>query len=1083
VQEFRVRFVTCAIGLVLAVSNVADGQTTTGSIAGRVELSDGRPVAGALVEAVNRETGFSRTVRTDADGYFRVVLLSPGSYRLRGSFIGHAPQGIPELQVRLGATSVATLTLAPFAAQLERVTVAASAVPIVDDASLVTRVSRREIEGLPALGRNYADFVALSAAVGTSPEVTAGGRTSIAGQRASQTSLQVDGVDANNSFFGESRGGSRAPFNFSLESIREVQVVVGGYDVEHGRFAGGVINVITRGGANDFDATAFSSVRHRILTGPYFTPQIVGGDTISRPSGFAVVQYGASVSGPVVTDKLHYLVAIDGQRRREPFTPLTPGRFMQRGDTAAATAMSRFLSIIENRYGVAGAAGLYGPFLTTNDVLTVFGRIDYSLSETHRLTLRNNFAAFSNDNEAGSEAIGGGISSTEHIRNVSNSIVAELQSQLGERTFNVLRVQHSSEVRPRDARERRPELQVTLPGGDRVRFGGNHIAFRNRLDEQKVQLVNTLTHHHDSHVLKFGGGLLSTQVRNRFGGPLSAGVYVFRTLDDLDGQRPASYTRRMRADGSVPHYRLAAAEWSAWLQDEWRITPRLTTTIGFRYDAQDFRTSRREITELEQTFGVRTGIRPRMQGGVSPRISLAYDIRGDEGTVIRAGAGYFYGLLPLVIDGAAAITEEPVLVLTCRAGAPGSAVDPPSPSGYRAWDRLGADNPTACAAGGTVGGVPEYGLWGEQFHLPRTFRGSAGVAQRLGSRTLLSLDVLRMRSRFVYTVRDLNLRDAEFELAAEGGRRVFTPAAFFTPRTAAGQTRHRRSSSFANVLQAVSEGAADATLVTVELSQTVMDGTTLRAAYAYSRSYDNSSFSCCLLLDGLRSPRIGSFGPNDIGGRGDRERAWGPSDNDRPHTVVVALLTERVRGLRLASVWRIASGTPWTAEAGGDINGDGLNFNDRPFIFSPDALPLDPALPSAEQEAHRARYARYLDEYPCVGAYVGRIVPRNTCRNPAYNRLDASLGYEVPTYRRQRAELTFDLFNVLNLLNSNWGQYRGVTTMRRLLLEPRSFMTDADGPHAGRVTYAVPTTFGERQELGINLMLQWQAQVAVRYRF
>jgi hypothetical protein len=184
-------------------------------------------------------------------------------------------------------------------------------------------------------------------------------------------------------------------------------------------------------------------------------------------------------------------------------------------------------------------------------------------------------------------------------------------------------------------------------------------------------------------------------------------------------------------------------------------------------------------------------------------------------------------------------------------------------------------------------------------------------------------------------------------------------------------------------------------------------------------------------------------------------------------------------------VWRLQSGTPWGPEQGGDLNGDGVSFNDRPFIFAPEDLPVAVPASATTDSARtafisqtRERYAGYLADYECVGDYVGRIIERNTCRQPWFNRLDLSLRNRIPTRNGQSAEISIDLFNVLNGLNRNWGRYEAVTTTSRNLLTPSSF--DATGR---RILYVVPTEFGRERTLGANLLLQFSAQVGVRYTF
>jgi hypothetical protein len=1079
------RLVLTIFALALLLPATAWSQaTTTGQVTGRVTSTAGEPIAGVSVAATNVETGLVRGALTRADGTYTIMLLPPGVYNVRATSIGYQPAEVAQLRVVAGGGVAANFQLQVGAVELEGIRVVAGATINTTDAAVSAVVSQEEIENLPSLGRDFTDFIALAGVVAPSPETTTGGQFAIAGQRPSQTNLQIDGVDANNSFFGENRGGSRIPFNFSLESIREFQVITNGYDVEFGRYSGGVVNVITRGGTNRFEGTVFGNLRNESLTGPYFTPIVVQGDTIRRPTEYEVLQYGARVSGPIIEDRLHYLVSVDGQRRREPFTPLTPERFLDRGDTASFNAMNQYFGILQNQYGIADAGNLYRPFLTTNDVITLFGRLDYTINDAHRVTLRHNFATYQNDNETFGGTFAGGLSTTETIENLSNSLVGELQSVLGPNTFNVFRFQYSSEARPRTAAELRPELQVVLPGGDLVRYGGSHIAFQNRLDERKAQFINNFTHQLGNHSLKLGGMAIWTHNRNNFLGSQAAGIFRFNSLDDFENHRPASYTRRLRSDGEVPFADFSVLEWALYAQNEWRTTPRLTTTLGLRYDLQTFLDAPGRVIDVERAFGVRTGVAPTDRNNISPRLSLAYDVWGDGRAVARAGAGYFYGSIPYVLGGNVAQTELPVLSLTCTGSiVEGDANAPPSTRDYGRWDPSGRENPINCAGAGVLGGVPEYNLWSEDFEFPETFKANLGWEQQVLQNTRLGLDFVYSRSTKLYTVRNLNLRDPQFTLVNENGRRVFTPPHFFTPNTGSGQTMNRVFTDFSNIFVNHNDGQSESVMLTTELTHRLSRTSSVRASYTFSRAYDNSSFTCCTSFAGYASPAVGIYGPNEIGEPGDEDRAWGPSNFNRPHTFILSGQTLLPFGLRMSALWRVNSGTPWGPEQSGDLNGDGINFNDRPFIFAPENLPLDPTLTLEQQQVHRDRYAGYLAEHPCVGDYVGQIVPRNTCRNPAFNRLDMTLGYSLPTVRQQRAELVLDLFNVLNLLNEDWGQYRGVTAARRNLLEPRGYIADPARPDQGTIVYRVPTTFGERRELGSNLMLQWQAQVSLRYRF
>jgi hypothetical protein len=1070
----RTLLAACLLALPAPAALAAQG-VTTGLVRGQVTDENGNPLAGAQVSATNTATSFRGTAVTGADGQYAVRLLPPGAYRVTATQIGRAAASAT-VQVGVGQGATANLRLSPEAVAVVGVTATASRSNTVDatEGGVQEAVSREQIENLPSLGRDFTDFINLSGLVAPDPGTTTGGQFSIAGQRASQTNLLIDGVDANNSFFGENRGGARIPFAFSLESIREFQIITNGYDVEYGSYSGGVVNVVTRGGTNKLEGTAYGNYRSDALTGANFER--------SEPvDDYSVTQYSARVSGPIVRDKAFFLVSLDGQRRREPQLPVTLSRYGPGGveeNPAVFSDMQRFFQILEQRYGITDAAGGYSPFTTSNDVITLFGRVDWNLGANNRLTLRHNYSNFTNGNEfdAGFDFIYG-LSRAEQFRDRSHSFVGELQSILGGNTFNTLRFQFADEGRPRNGNELRPALVVNLTGGERIGYGGTFVSFQNDLDERKMQLIDNLTHVRGDHTLKVGGNLIYTRIHNQFISN-GAGEYSFPNLDALEAFQPTSYTRTVRASGGIPVSDFDVTEWALYAQDEWAVTPKLTATFGLRYDVQSFLDAPSRVVDAERAFNVETGIAPTDNNNVSPRLALAYDVRGDGRSVLRGGAGYFYGRVPYVVGGNVAGSVKPVLQLICTGG-PDDPTAPPSPAGYGEWSDRGGDNPSGCVQGGSLTGVPTYTFWQPDFEFPETFKANLGYEQAIGRRTSAKLDLLFTRSTKLYTVRNLNLRDTQLTLDNEGGRQIFQPGGIFDPAAGdatANALRSRRNLEFSDVYVNYNDGRSQAYTASLSLEHRFGENSGLTASYTFNRAEDNSSYSCCTASAGFTAPIIGVYGPNDIGGIGSYDRAWGRSNFGRRHTFVFSGNTRLPLGIRLAGIWRLQSGRPWTPEVRGDINGDGVRFNDRPFIFAPEDLPL--AATGAAADEQRANYTKFLAQNDCLGDYVGQVVKRNTCEFPWFNQLDLRLSRSVGTLRGQRAELQVDLFNVLNAINSDWGRMVGVFGANQNILEAVRF--DAA---TNRILYRVPASFAREEALGANLLLQFQTQIGLKYYF
>ena len=1077
-----------------------EAQETTGAIRGVVSAADASPLVGATVTATNTETGLLRNATVADDGSYVIRLLPSGTYRVVVRRIGSEQQERTGIRVTVGTTTTLNFSLADAALNLAAVTVTGA--PRIDAAEGGVRqnVTQEEIQKLPTLGRDFTDFIALSGLVSPIPEETTGGQFSIAGARPSQTNVQLDGVDANNSFFGENRGGSRIPFNFSIESVKEFQVITNGFDVEFGNYAGGIINIISKGGTNRFRATGYSNYRGDALTSENFNGTPV--------NNFQAQQFAFQAEGPIVRDKLFWLVSLDGQRRREPFVPNGPGdlradalSFEQRADAfpdsagtlrsqalrarTTADSLDRFFSILQNNYGIANPAAAYDEFATRNDVLTAFVRLDWNVNARNRVSLRNSWSDYDNGNETfGGTAIGG-LSQTESFTNRTNSLVGELTSSLGERASNVFRFQYATENRPRVGADLKPQLRVNnVNTGTAYAWGGNSLAFRNRLVENKAQLVNNTTVDLGTHTLKFGTNNIFSHYENDFWNQ-GSGFYTFDNLAALEAFQPLQYTRNVRADGQPPRAVFDVQEYSVYAQDQWRVTPRLLATFGLRYDYSRFSTAPGRVVDAERAFGIQTGLAPVDRNNVSPRIALAWDRKGDASEVFRAGAGLFYGRLPAILGSNVGITDVPLQNLVCNGSAlDGDANAPPSVRDYPNWDPSGNDNPFNCAGAAGVGGIPEFSFWTDDFQIPETYRANVGYERELGRRTRVSADYLFNATTRLYTVRNANLREPLFALANEGGRQVFVPQDRFAPNASAGNDR-LINTDFGNVFQNFYDGRALSQALTFNVDHRLGAESSIRASYTWTTASDNSSFSCCTSFAGWSDARIGASGPNDIGGIGDTDKGWGPSGFVRNHTFVVSGFTRLPLGFQLSGIWRLQSGTPWGPEQGGDLNGDGLSFNDRPFIFAPEEFPV--AIPAnitgsaAQAEyvaAQREIYRGYLDANACIGDYVGQIIPRNTCRQPWFNRLDLSVRNRIPTRSGQYAEISFDLFNVLNGLNKDWGRYQSVSTNRRNLMVPVSY--DADGE---TIRYNLTDFFGDNRPLGANLLLQFSAQVGVRYVF
>jgi uncharacterized membrane protein len=253
--------------LTLASGALAQSQATTGNIEGRVLDPKEAVIPDVTVTATNQATGFEKSATTDSEGNYRIILLPPGSYTVKTS----APSGFQfasfaNVIVTVGGVTPLEISLALAGADIATVDVTAEG-PVVETSrtSVSTTINERAIQNLPVNGRNYLDFATLTPGVIRDP--TRQGDLSVGGQKGTLNSLQVDGVDNNNTFFGQAFGrtGVRPPYQFSEESVQEFQVNQNGFSAEFGRSGGAVINVVTKSGTNEFHGGAFEYFRDESL--------------------------------------------------------------------------------------------------------------------------------------------------------------------------------------------------------------------------------------------------------------------------------------------------------------------------------------------------------------------------------------------------------------------------------------------------------------------------------------------------------------------------------------------------------------------------------------------------------------------------------------------------------------------------------------------------------------------------------------------------------------------------------------------------------------------------------------------------
>ena len=1029
-------------------------------------MADGTAVADANVTARNDATGFQEVRRSDARGRFVFAQLPIGGpYAITVRKLGLAAERRTGITLNLGDRVTLDFTLKAAAQQLAAVDVRAD-----NEAKRTERigasfiVDQQKIRDLPIADRSFADLSIIApttSRAGTGGIITSS--SSIAGGRVSSTDIRVDGVQMKNTIWGTGFG--RGPYSLSVEAIREFEVVTNVYDVTQGRQGAGAVNVATLSGTNKTTGSVFGYNRNQSLAAnTNFLNQNV--------AEFSNSQFGGSLSGPIIKDKLHYVVAYDRQQVAEPFFTLdvTNNADWSRLQVAP-DSVTRFLDILRRNYGLPTTQQT-GRFDRGNTLNTLFARADWTINDRNRLTVRHNYSDWVYDNSIPDRELSV-FESRGNQFSRENQFLASLKSSLGVSGTNDMRFSYTNRILENQPNTRLPRGWVTvastLPDGRTgapqiLQFGGQRTSPELQT-EQSFQFIN-ITRFERGNTSYTLGTDNSLQNLSMFVSIETDGLFQFPNLAALDARRPSSFARLVPLRDLEPRMRQNVFDGSAFAQVEHRLRPSMTLAGGLRYDVTAFLTAANPNAAALATFGKRSDRKPLTQQ-IQPRGQFTWNI-GNRGTdVLRIGTGIFTAqphymahINHLLNDG----SQLGDLLLT------GAAVPTPDFPLYRQNFANTPGIPAGSAA------RPTYlNLFADDYRVPQTWKSDISFQRRfLDGRLQLGITGQYADTRNNYRYYDLNLPAAPaFTLSNEDNRPVFVPpSVIINPAQAgvAGRVAARPSAQFQRVLEFRSDAALLQKALILDGNLVLSRGANIGGSFTFNSTRDNNSFNCCIAISSVFTPVPGD----------PRGLSWGPSNNDFRHKLVLFGSLPEVYGGKLSFRMIGQSGTNWSPTVAQDINYDDVgvggsfgNQNDLAFIFDPSRPGLDPTL-AAGMTALLANPGNRARDY--LRENLGRIAGRNAIRNPFVTQVDLRYAQRLPTVRGQSAELTVDVFNALSWLNDTWGGggFRVVPGANQTLLRVTGF--DAA---TNNYRYAVNPTFGRSVVIGNRQ----QVQLGVRYRF
>ncbi len=1069
------------LGLGLFATSSVEAQVTTGGISGQVVDSSGVPVPDAIVEVVNTETGLRRTVTVNQRGNYTVLGLTPGGpYRVTIRAIGHRPAIQEGVRVPLSQTVRTDAVLARQAVQVEELVVVADAAGADFGPSrqgTQTTINDTLLRRLPTLDRDFTDFVKLTPQV----QVREGeGGITAAGQNNRFNTIQVDGATVNDRF-GLGRtgqaGGQADGRAVGLEAVKEYQVLLSPYDVRQGNFSGALINAVTKSGTNQFSGSIFGYHRNEAWTG----------FPVSE-NEFSNWQFGGSLGGPIQRDKIHFFANFERRSEDRPAAgPFFggPGPIVVRPEDIAAYNAAAA--------GFGLSTGTFARVDITRPANNLLGRLDFMIGGQSRLvakfqyneaaldvfdrsaTTTNPFIELSNngyffDNSTYNPSL-------QFFTNFANGAANELLA-----SANIIRDTRTPFVRE-------PVIvvqnyaQVDNPGQIyTIQAGGEEFSHANELDQDIYEITDNFSVPLGAHRLTLGARWEGYKVRNLFGQNIF-GRWQFDDQADFAAGVVEQYQVRFGLPGSNEgESRFRAGQFAVYAQDDWAVSPTFTLNPGIRVDMPYFTTALNYDPRVIEDFGPQD--KPGPGAMFSPRLGFNWDMRGEGQSQLRGGLGVFTGAPAFVwYSNVYANNGLGLVALTCDVNTPGQV--PP------AFDPDPDNPPIACASGETVapgGNLGEVDLVAPDTRFPQVFRANLAYDRRLPYGLVASVEGLFSKDINQFFIVNRNLQ-APARTDASG--RTIYPGVVNANGTLSPEyfdlaTRDSAlygPSSSGGVYELRNTDAGYSWSLSGQLRKEFGRSLQASVGYTYSEAYDVQSFTSSRAVSNWRFSRM-LVGP-------DLEDNRTRSGFDRPHRIV--------GNLTYTIPWRLPtdisftyigqSGTPYTLRSGGssgrgDLNLDGTNTNDPIYIPTAAGDPTSPYV--FQNPANEAAFQEYITGESCLSSQRGRIMERNSCRNPWQNQLDIALRQRLPVLRGDAA-LEIQIFNFLRMLDRDWGQVKtvgGGEFFDQEVLTAVSATADAEPRHV--VTFNQQLLDQRFQPVSSNASINrstYYIQAGVRYSF
>ena len=1071
-------------------------QVTTASMSGTVMFQD-EPVIGATVLAVHEPSGTNYGTITNVDGRFSLQgMRTGGPYKVTISYVGYQSAVYSGITLQLGENYNLNVKLKESSETLDEIVITAAKTKFnTEKTGATTNISSSQITSLPTINRSISDIARLSPYASD---------MSFAGGDGRSTNFTVDGANFNNNFgLSDNLPGGGNPI--SMDAIEEVQVVIAPFDVRQTNFIGGGINAITKSGTNTFKGSAYTYFQNQNMRG-----NSIDGEDLGARAKESKTIYGATFRGPIIKNKLFFFANVEVEKQPQQvikWRARTEGEQPDENNYISRTTLSDMQKVsdfLRDKYGYDTGSATNFPADEKN--LKLLGRIDWNITNGHKLSVRYNYTKNTAWNAPNANSMDGGSGSrlynTSRVGyqsmsfansmysqdNKVSSVSADLNSRFSDKISNQLLFTYTDIEDMRGTNSSPFPFIDILAGKDAegnqimepyMSAGYELFTYNNGVKNKITSIIDNFTYFAGDHKITAGISFehqLASNAYMRNG----TGYYRYSSLDDfLNGAAPETFAWTYGYNGvSDPKAQVTFNQIGFYAQDEWNIRPNVKLTYGIRFDDLIFDNSdlQRNDAIYDLDFGgkhIDTGKWPKSRMQISPRVGFVWDVFKDNSLKVRGGTGIFTGRLPLVfftnMPTNSNMVQNAVVFGTKYEN--GIAVSHDSRLDQLAGGMItNVDDaikkfglPTTIenpVAGSKISGVKD------NFKMPQIWKTSLAVDYQLPTSFPLSVtgEFIYNKNINAVTLENINIKDpSNWEHFNGADNRLIYPSDYTYV-----------SGKNAVVLTNTSKGHGYTANVTVN-AQPVED-LNMMLAYTHTESKEISglpgsdpvsTWQGMLTIDGPNFATV------------QRSRYVVP---DKVIAAINYNLPFRHKGLlRKTSLNLFYSGysaSGYSFAYTNDMNGDGIN-NDMMYI------PKDDSEIKFKNEADRTAFWNFVDQDSYLKNHKGEYAEAYAARAPWVHRFDLRITEDF-SFKAGKTEhhfqLSLDFMNIGNMINSKWGVMKNASSSNGCRILKYEGMDDNKTPIFSmyKINGEYPTETYSYNRIYTEC---WKMQVGIRYIF